>query len=76
MFPVTPRRTADKRCVAPAPITAPAMVCVVLTGMPSALVPKSVNAPAVSALNPSNGVKCVIGEPIVLAMRQPNHYYE
>src|SRR5213075_1344801 len=29
-----PQRTAEKRYVAPAPIMEPAMVCVVLTGMP------------------------------------------
>ena len=35
MFPATPQRTADRRLVAPTPIMAPVIVCVVLTGMPA-----------------------------------------
>ena len=34
MLPATPQRTAESRCVAPAPITAPEMHCVVETGKP------------------------------------------
>ena len=34
MLPATPQRTAEKRFVAPAPITAPEMHCVVETGKP------------------------------------------
>ena len=50
---------------------APVIVCVVLTGMPKLLAPKSVIAPAVSAANPPNGCSFVIFEPIVCTMRQP-----
>ncbi len=39
--PATPQRTADRRRVAPTPTIAPVMVCVVLTGTPSAVAVKS-----------------------------------
>ena len=35
MFPAMPQRTAESRFVAPAPITAPEMTCVVESGYPS-----------------------------------------
>lgn len=57
IFDVTPQRTALNLLVAPAPIIAPVMVCVVLTGIPRALVENKVIAPAVSALKPSNGLR-------------------
>ena len=34
MFPATPQRTAESRVLAPAPSTAPLIVCVVETGKP------------------------------------------
>ena len=36
IFPATPQRTALNLCKDPTPIIEPVMVCVVLTGMPSA----------------------------------------
>lgn len=68
---VTPQCTAVARFITPAPIMAPVMVCVVLTGMPHMLVTNKVNAPAVSALKPSNGTRCVIRCPMVFTIRQP-----
>ena len=68
---VTPHRTADTRFVNPTPIMAPVIVCVVLTGIPNASVPKSRIAPAVSAAVPSKGVSFVILLPIVFTIRQP-----
>ena len=41
----TPQRTADSRRVAPTPMIAPVIVCVVLTGMPKLLAVNSVIAP-------------------------------
>ena len=57
---VTPHLTALKRLVAPTPIIAPVMVCVVLTGIPICSVINKVKAPAVSAATPSKGVTLVI----------------
>ncbi len=71
MVPATPQRTALARCVEPTPTMAPVMVCVVDTGMPSAVARKSVNAPPVSAQNPPTGLSLVIFWPMVLTMRQP-----
>src|SRR4051812_40632802 len=69
--PAIPHRTADNRFVAPTPTIAPVIVCVVLTGTPSELARKSVNAPAVSAANPPTGCSRVIFDPIVWMIRQP-----
>ena len=68
---VTPQRTAERRLVAPTPMIAPVIVCVVDTGILSISVIYSVIAPAVSATTPSNGVTLVILEPIVFTIRQP-----
>ena len=68
---VTPHRTALSLLVAPTPMIAPVIVCVVLTGMPSLSVIKSVIAPAVSAPTPSNGVTLVILVPMVFTIFQP-----
>ena len=46
MLPATPQRTADTVCAEPTPTIAPVMVCVVDTGMPSAVARNSVIAPA------------------------------
>ena len=67
----TPQRTAESRFVAPTPIIAPVIVCVVLTGMPASAVPNSVMAPAVSAQKPPTGFSLVIFDPMVCTIRQP-----
>src|SRR5438874_2250858 len=69
--PATPQRTAEKRWIAPTPMIAPLIVCVVLTGMPPIAVPRSVIAPAASAQNPPTGRSLVMRIPIVFTMRQP-----
>ncbi|MCY1212276.1 hypothetical protein D3C87_801290 [compost metagenome] len=71
MFPATPQRTALARCVAPTPTMAPVMVCVVDTGMPSAVARNRVSAPPVSAQKPPTGLSLVIFWPMVFTMRQP-----
>src|SRR4029434_1854465 len=71
MVLATPQRTDDRRLVAPTPMMAPVMVCVVLTGMPPKAVPNKVIAPAVSAQNPPTGLSLVIFCPIVLTILQP-----
>ena len=48
-------RTADSLRVAPTPMMAPVMVCVVETGMPNPVAMKSVIAPPVSAQKPPTG---------------------
>lgn len=60
IFVVTPHFTAETPFLAPAPIIAPVIVCVVLTGIPKCVAPNSVRAPAVSAQNPSKGFSLVI----------------
>src|SRR5262245_58372867 len=70
-LPATPQRTADTLRTVPTPTIAPVMVWVVETGMPSAVAPNSVAAPAVSAQQPPTGSSLVIFMPIVLTMRQP-----
>ena len=52
MRPAMPHLTAESRRVAPTPTIAPVIVCVVETGMPASVAPKSVSAPAVSAQKP------------------------
>ena len=68
---VTPQRTAENLFLAPTPITAPVMVCVVLTGIPNSMVEYKVSAPALSAQKPSNGLNLVIRCPIVFTILQP-----
>ena len=70
-FTVTPQRTALNLFVAPTPIIAPVMVCVVLTGIPICSVINKVKAPEVSAATPSKGVTLVILVPIVFTIFQP-----
>ena len=70
-FTVTPHLTADKRLVAPTPMIAPVIVCVVLTGILKCSVRNRVIAPAVSAATPSKGVTLVIRVPIVFTIFQP-----
>ena len=69
--PATPHLTALRRRVAPTPMIAPVMVCVVETGMPKLVTPNKVKAPAVSAQKPPTGLSLVIFDPIVLTIRQP-----
>ena len=38
--PATPQRTAERRCVVPTPTIAPAIVCVVETGIPASVTPQ------------------------------------
>ena len=67
----TPHLTAVTLLVIPAPIMAPVIVCVVLTGIPKASVPKSNIAPDVSAATPWKGVSLVMLDPIVFTILQP-----
>jgi len=60
IFVVTPHFTAEAPFVAPTPMIAPVMVCVVLTGMPKCVAKNKVSAPAVSAQKPSKGLSLVI----------------
>lgn len=46
ILPPIPQRTAERRRVVPTPMIAPAIVCVVLTGISNAVAPNRVNAPA------------------------------
>ena len=71
MLPATPQRTADALRTEPTPTMAPVMVCVVDTGMPSAVARNSVTAPPVSAQKPPTGLSLVMRWPMVLTMRQP-----
>lgn len=71
MFPANPHLTAERPLVVPTPIMAPAIVCVVLTGMPDMVAQYKVTAPAVSAAKPPTGFRCVILDPMVLTIFQP-----
>ena len=71
MLLAIPQRTAENLLVVPTPIIAPAMVCVVLTGIPMAVAENKVNAPAVSALKPPTGFRCVSFTPIVFTIFIP-----
>jgi hypothetical protein len=68
---VTPHFTADAPFRAPAPIIAPVITCVVLTGIPKCVAPNKVIAPADSAQKPSNGLSLVIFCPIVFTILHP-----
>src|SRR6266566_1596382 len=63
--PATPQRTAERRCVVPTPTIAPAIVCVVETGIPASVTPQIAVAAAASAAMPPTGWSFVIFEPIV-----------
>ena len=71
IFPATPQRTAESLLVEPTPTMAPAIVWVVLTGIPATVAPMIEHAAAVSALKPPIGWSLVILVPIVLTIRQP-----
>src|SRR2546430_17356715 len=55
MFRATPQRTADSRFVAPTPMIAEVIVCVVEIGQPSWEATKSTVLAVVSAAKPSGG---------------------
>ncbi len=59
ILPAIPQRTAESRRVAPTPMIAPAMVWVVLTGIPNSAVPSNTIEPPVSAQKPPMGFKWV-----------------
>ena len=63
--PAIPHRTADMRCVAPTPMIAPVIVCVVLTGIPNFEARRMLNAPPVSAQKPLTGFSFVTRDPMV-----------
>jgi len=67
----TPHLTADSLLVAPTPMMAPEMVCVVLTGIPKAAVTNNIEAAPVSAQNPWDGSSFVILVAIVLTILHP-----
>ena len=69
--PATPQRTADTDCAVPTPTIEPVMVCVVETGMPSAVARNRAIDPEISAQNPPTGRILVMRWPMVLTMRQP-----
>ncbi len=69
--PATPHLTAENRFAVPTPTIDPVMVCVVETGIPAAVAPNSVIAPAVYAQNPPTGCNFTIFVPIVLTIRHP-----
>src|SRR5438105_9331460 len=71
ILPATRHLTADNRVVDPTPAIAPVIVCVVETGIPAAVAPNNVIAPAVSAQKPPTGRSFVIFDPIVWTIRQP-----
>ena len=71
ILPANPQRTADIRFVAPTPIIAAVIVCVVLTDIPKNAVIRRVKPPEVSAQNPPDAFSFVIFCPIVFTMRHP-----
>ena len=70
-MPATPQRTADSRLVAPTPMIAEVMVCVVEIGQPSRDVTNSTVLAVVSAENPSGGRRWMTRRPRVRMIRQP-----
>ena len=71
MLPATPQRTAEKRLVAPTPITEEVITCVVETGKPYCAVPSITALATVCAANPLTGVSEKMRRPRVRMMRQP-----
>jgi len=71
MLIATPQRTAESRLIDPTPIIPPAMVWVVLTGMPTCVANSMAAADAASAAKPSWGSSFVIPSPIVRTIRHP-----
>src|SRR5690625_6810928 len=72
MLPATPQRTADSRRVAPTPITAEVIVCVVEIGAWNTYaVVYRTDAATDSAAKPRGGSRSTIRRPKVRMMRQP-----
>ena len=71
MLPATPQRTAETRLAAPAPITAPEIVCVVESGKPPWVEARITAAPLPCAAKPWAVSILMIRLPIVLMIRQP-----
>ena len=71
MCKATPQRTADSRCVAPTPMMAVEMTCVVLMGAPRRVAMR-ITAPAEnSAVNPCTGRNFTTFIPMVRMTRHP-----
>ena len=70
---MTPHRTADSLRALPAPTIAPVIVCVVETGMPSAVARERVPAPLVSAQKPPTGASFVICVPNATKLNTAAH---
>lgn len=71
IFLVTPHLTAEMPFLAPTPMIAPVIVCVVLTGIPKCVEMNKVDAPDNSAQKPSTGPILVILCPIVFTILHP-----
>ena len=71
ILPATPHLTALMRFNEPTPTMEPAIVCVVLTGIPKKEEINNVIAAPLSAQKPSTGFNFTIFWPIVLTIRQP-----
>src|SRR5947209_10959570 len=74
MLPATPHRTADSRLVAPTPMIAEVIVCVVEIGQPSWDVTNRTVLAVVSAAKPSGGRRWITRRPRVRMIRQPPEY--
>src|SRR5579875_2598869 len=74
MLAATPQRTADIRRVAPAPITAEVMTCVVETGAPKCAAVRRTADEVASAAKPRGGSSWMIRRPSVRMMRHPPAY--
>ena len=75
MFLATPQRTAFTRLVAPTPMIAEVMTCVVEIGAWNRNAePNMIDAPVVSAAKPCGGSSSMILRPRVRMMRQPPAY--
>src|SRR5690242_5099178 len=74
MFPATPQRTADRRLVAPTPITEAEITCVVETGKPRCAVAKRMPDELVWAAKPCGGSSLNTRLPTVRMIRQPPTY--
>src|SRR5207248_2100668 len=66
-----PQRTAFIRWMLPTPAIAPAIACVVDTGVPNSVERNTAKAAPVSAQNPLRGFSLVSRAPIVRTIRHP-----
>jgi len=71
IFLAIPHRTAERRLVAPTPMMAALIQCVVLTGIPRCEATSITVAAEASAANPWTGRKVVTLNPSVLITRHP-----